>query len=575
MDEQKLTGYPSIDKPWLKYYNKELISGEIPQVRVYDYMFSKNREFPNDVALNYFGRKISYSSLFENIDKAAKSFKALGVNEGDIVTLCMPSLPETIYSFYALNRIGAIANLIDPRYNPEKIQKLINTAKSDILLFVDVVEAKIDIIADSICSTKIICVSPASSFPSMLKTLYLVQDRISKKHNKSFMTWNTFIEAGANFDSDYDCRYKPDSPVAIVYTGGTTGTPKGAIMTTLGINTIVYHQKSCMPLVKRQSRYLDIMPPFIAFGLTCGMNNPLCEGAELDLIPTFNHHKFDQLILKHRPNHVIGVPSFWEDLSNSKKVKNRDLSFLQSIIAGGDGMNAASEVKVNDFLKNHNCLEPLLKGYGLTEVSSCATFTCTHSSNKIGSVGIPLAKNNIKVVDPNTNRELKYNEQGEIYIQTSSIFGGYFNLETETQENVVIDNEGKQWVRTYDIGYVDEDGCLFIVDRMRNMIIRSDGFKVFPQVIENCIMAHPAVEACKVIGIKDPAFPRGMLPKAFIVISKDKRDNSDTILNEIQDICNTHLPEYQIPVGYVSKDELPLTSIGKIDLQALEGETAQ
>lgn len=242
-------------------------------------------------------------------------------------------------------------------------------------------------------------------------------------------------------------------------------------MTTLGINTIVYHQKSCMPLVRRQSRYLDIMPPFIAFGLTCGMNNPLCEGAELDLIPTFDHHKFDELILKHRPNHVIGVPSFWEDLSNSKKVKNKDLSFLQSIIAGGDGMNATSEAKVNDFLKKHNCLEPLLKGYGLTEVSSCAAFTCTRSSNKIGSVGIPLAKNNIKVVDPNTNCELKYNEQGEIYIQTSSIFGGYFNLETETPENIVIDSEGRQWIRTYDIGYVDEDGCLFIVDRMRNIII--------------------------------------------------------------------------------------------------------
>lgn len=564
------TGYPSIDKPWLKYYDEELLSGEIPQVRVYDYMFSKNKDFPNDVALNYFGRKISYSSLFENIDKVAKAFKALGVNEGDIITLCMPSLPETIYLFYALNRIGAIANLIDPRYNPEKIQKLINAAKSNILLFIDAIESKIEVIADSICSVKIICVSPANSFPPILKTLYLVQDQIFKKHNKSFITWNTFIRAGTNFDSDYDCHYKSDAPVAIVYTGGTTGTPKGAIMTTLGINTIVYHQKSCMPLVRRQSRYLDIMPPFIAFGLTCGMNNPLCEGAELDLIPTFDHHKFDELILKHRPNHVIGVPSFWEDLSNSKKVKNKDLSFLQSIIAGGDGMNATSEAKVNDFLKKHNCLEPLLKGYGLTEVSSCAAFTCTRSSNKIGSVGIPLAKNNIKVVDPNTNCELKYNEQGEIYIQTSSIFGGYFNLETETPENIVIDSEGRQWIRTYDIGYVDEDGCLFIVDRMRNIIIRADGFKVFPQVIENCIMTHPAVEACKVIGVKDPDFPRGMLPKAYIVISKDKRENSAAILNEIRDVCNKHLPEYQIPITYVSRNELPLTSVGKIDLKALE-----
>lgn len=170
------TGYPSIDKPWLKYYDEELLSGKIPQVRVYDYMFSKNKDFPNDVALNYFGRKISYSSLFENIDKVAKAFKALGVNEGDIITLCMPSLPETIYLFYALNRIGAIANLIDPRYNPEKIQKLINAAKSNILLFIDAIESKIEVIADSICSVKIICVSPANSFPPILKTLYLVQD---------------------------------------------------------------------------------------------------------------------------------------------------------------------------------------------------------------------------------------------------------------------------------------------------------------------------------------------------------------------------------------------------------------
>ena len=572
--EGPLTGYPSIDKQWLKYYEDEYILGNIPNKRVYDVIYENNKNHLNDIALLYYGRKITYEEFFHNIELTARSFSALNVSEGDIVSVIMPSIPETLYSFYALNRLGVTANMIDPRYNSEKMKKLINETNSKVVLVINIAEDKISEIKDDIKAKYVISVSPAESLPFGLKFVLNTKNFITKflsDKKVKYLSWKEFIYNGQN-SPFIDSKYNPEFPCAIVYTGGTTGVPKGAIMTTYGLNTIVYHQKSAMPLVKRQSRYLDIMPPFIAFGLTCGMNNPLSEGAILDLIPTFDHNKFAELIVKHKPNHVIGVPSFWISLTTSKYAKDKSFSYLSSPIAGGDGISMVNEKSVNAFLLSHGCISRLAKGYGLTEVSSCASFTCSEESNKLGSVGIPLVKDNFKVVDPISKEELRTNETGEILINTSSIMGGYLNNKEATNNIIETDEFGTNWVKTEDVGYIDSDGCLFINDRIKNVIIRPDGFKVFPIEIERWILEHPLVQNCKVVGVSQNEFASGKFPLAYIVLKPYASNNTEEVLSQIWELCFKHLPEYQIPIDFIVKSKLPLTSIGKIDVKLLQSE---
>ena len=569
-----LTGYPDIDKVWLSQYDNTAIMGNIPEKRVYDVIYDNNKDYLSSTALVYYGRKISFNELFMNIEKTAQAFMSYGVKEGDIVSIIMPSTPETFYAFYALNRLGVTANMIDPRYNSEKIKHLIKDTNSRMVLVVNVSEEKIESIKDEISTKNIVSVSPTISLPLILN-LGLEAKKLFSRQNKEsksgFISWQEFI-ANRNNEAVVDAKYNPDFPTAIVYTGGTTGPSKGAIMTTKCLNAIAYHQKSSMPLVERKSKYLNIMPPFIAFGLTCGINNPLSIGAEVDLIPNFNHHEFAQLLNKHKPNHVIGVPSFWLGLTESKYALKRDFSYLKSIIAGGCGINPEEEKRVNKFLHQHGCENMLSKGYGLTEVSSCASFTCNQSVNKLGSVGIPLVKDNFKIVDPETKEEKMYNEHGEIYITGPSIMGGYFNNDTQTKFMIENDEFNNPWVKTGDIGYIDKDGCIFIEDRIKNMIIRPDGFKVYPLTIESIILKHPGIYTCKVVGVSQPSYSIGKFPLAYIVIKDEYKNSTENIVSELNDLCLNNLPEYQIPIDFIVKDTLPYTSIGKVDTNTLENE---
>lgn len=572
-----LTGYPEIDKVWLRYYDNDAIKGNIPEKRVYDVIYDNNRKHLSDTALLYYGRKISFGEFFDNIKKAAQAFINFGIKEGDSVSIIMPSTPETFYAFYALNRLGVTANMIDPRYNEDKIKHLINDTNSKMVIVINVSEDKIENIRPYLTTKNIISVSPTLSLPLVLNLgLQAIELFKGKKDsNKSnFMTWEDFIEYRGN-KPVIDAKYDPDFPAAIVYTGGTTGPSKGAIMTTKCLNAIAYHQKSSMPLVKRKDKYLNIMPPFIAFGLTCGINNPLSVGAVVDLIPNFNHQEFAQLLNKHKPKHVIGVPSFWLSLTDSKYAMDRDFSYLRSIIAGGCGINPEEEKRVNKFLTQHGCQYKLSKGYGLTEVSSCASFTSCDLNNKLGSVGIPLVKDNFKIVDPETKEEKMYGESGEIYITGPSIMGGYLNNEAQTKAMIHTDDFGTKWVETGDIGSIDKDGCIFIEDRIKNMIIRPDGFKVYPLTIENIILQHPGIYTCKVVGGSKPEYSMGKFPVAYIVIKDEYKLKTEDIIKEVNNLCLKNLPEYQVPIDFIIKDSLPYTSIGKVDTKSLESEYNQ
>lgn len=569
--EKKLTGYASIDKPWLKHYSEEALKVKLPECTIYEYVKEKNKENYKKTAINYLGRKISYKEMFGSIEKAAKAFSALGVKEGELVSMCMLTMPQTVYSIYALNKLGAICNLIEPRTNASLIRDRINACGSKVLVVVDVFLPKIIEIVGETSLEKIIVVPVSKSMPALTTMVFkLTKGRRLPKipRNPKFLSWDKFIVLGR--DKTVTAKtYEKNYPAAIIYTGGTTGVSKGAILSNDCFTAMAAEAYYDAPTLFTGERFLEIMPPFIAYGLIFGHFIPFCAGLENCLVPVFVPEKFADYVLKYKPNHVIGVPTFFESLANNKKISKKDLSFLTSCITGGDKLLVATERHINAIYKDRGCKNAIMKGYGMTEMGSAATFTVNENCNIEGSVGIPSQYNIVKVIDPNTGEELKYNEQGELCMTGPTMMLGYFNNEKETKNVMRKHADGLTWIHTGDIGYVTEDGIVYIVDRIKRMIIRPDGHNVWPSLIENVIVKHAAVSDCAVVGLPNNEYENGKIPTAFIVL-KEGILPSDALISEIDAISKKHLPERDVALAYHFVEALPLTLLGKIDYRALE-----
>jgi len=567
------TGYPSIDKPWLKYFSNEALQTALPQKTIYEYLYDCCKNRLNRTATNYFGNKGTYSELFHNIDIATHAFRKCGVREGDMVSLCMLNMPETLYVVYALNRIGAICNNIEPRVNAEQIKDRINNVESKILIVVDVFLGKIKEIADKTQLSTIIVVPISRSMPFYIKAAF----KISKGHlipkmpmDKKYVLYDEFIADVVIDNSIDDVEYKKNSPAVIIYTGGTTGVSKGAILSNDSVVAVAASVVYDVPRLYTGDRFLGIMPPFIAYGFVFGMFIPLCAGLEVIQIPNFKPEMLDTLVLKYKPNHIIGVPSFFERLAKSKRMKNKDLSFLLCTITGGDQLLENTEKLINDFFHSHNCKYDILKGYGMTEMGSAVTVTATDECNILGSVGIPSHSAVVKVIDHDTGEELKYNESGEICMRSPGMMLEYLNNPTETDKVMRKHADGHLWIHTGDIGYMNEAGVIFIKGRIKRMIIRPDGHNVWPSKIEEVIMSHPAVSECVCVGTANPNGANGKIPTAYIVV-ENGIERTDNLLEEIDNFEREKLPERDIAMKLVYIDEIPLTSVGKVDYRALEG----
>ena len=569
MQEKKLTGYPSIDKPWLKYYSEEAINAPLPECTMYEYLWENNKDHLGNIALNYYDRKITYGELFENIEKAAKAFYALGVKQGDIVVLATVTTPETIYAFYGLNRLGVVSNMVDPRTSTEGIKTYITEVDARLVLTIDAALPKIEKAVIGTNTETILVVSPADSLPQPKKALFQISNRLRGKTPKlsgNCLPWSEFIQKGKSIVPEY-IAYQKDTCCVIVHTGGTTGTPKGVMLSNDNINALVMQSILTEIDMKREHNWLDIMPPFIAYGIGMGIHLPLVIGMENILIPSFDPQEFDSLLLKHRAIHMVFVPSYWETLINSKKMRNQDLSFIIAPTVGGDSMNEELETAANDFLHTHGCKYSVTKGYGMTEV--CAGVTGTLDvCNEIGSVGVPFVKTTISIFDVLTNEELKYGEIGEICVSGPNVMLGYYNNPKATDEIIVIHQDGQRWVHSGDLGYLDESGSLFVIGRIKRIIVRYDGFKVFPSQIENVISKSALVHTCCVVGVADKSHAQGRLPIVYII--KSGKESDDAVKTELFNLCKNELPEYAQPIDFIFTEDLPLTPIGKIDYRALE-----
>ena len=562
--------YASQAKPWLKYYDQKFIDQTLPALSAFEYVCQRSKNHLNDTALEYYGRKFTYADLIVNVKKTAAALRGAGVKKGDIITVVSIMTPEIIALFYAADMMGATLNLVDPRYSVEGIREYIEEVDSHLLVCLNVVYERCRQAAKRTNVEKVIVLSPADSLPPVMAVGYKLTTPDKNKYASNVIRWKQFIKGGEGQSTAAE-PYDPDHACVVVHTGGTTGSPKGVMLTDDCFNGIALQFQAYPKLFHRGQKLMNVMPPFIAYGFACGIHLPLVLGFTVIIIPNLDPAKLGSLVLKHKPEHMFGVPTHYQQLAADPKLRDKDLSFITNYAAGGDSLSRGAEQTVNDFLAAHGARYPIAKGYGMTEVSSAAT-VAAGLDNKPGSVGIPMVNTVVAAFEPGTDQELPIGQRGELCISGPCLMKGYYNKPEETAILLRRHPDGRVWAHTGDMGYLDEDGFVFLDSRIKRMIIRHDGFKVFPSMIENVVSRHPAVHQCSVVGCTDKDHTQGRLPFVYIVLKADTTAKKKQVIRELERMCAEELPEYVQPVAYKFISSMPMTPVGKVDYRQLEAD---
>ena len=562
--------YASQAKPWLKYYDQKFIDQTLPALSAFEYVCQRSKNHLNDTALEYYGRKFTYADLIVNVKKTAAALRGAGVKKGDIITVVSIMTPEIIALFYAADMMGATLNLVDPRYSVEGIREYIEEVDSHLLVCLNVVYERCRQASKRTNVEKVIVLSPADSLPPVMAVGYKLTTPDKNKYASNVIRWKQFIKGGEGQSTAAE-PYDPDHACVVVHTGGTTGSPKGVMLTDDCFNGIALQFQAYPKLFHRGQKLMNVMPPFIAYGFACGIHLPLVLGFTVIIIPNLDPAKLGSLVLKHKPEHMFGVPTHYQQLASDPKLRDKDLSFIINYAAGGDSLSRGAEQTVNDFLAAHGARYPIAKGYGMTEVSSAAT-VAAGLDNKPGSVGIPMVNTVVAAFEPGTDQELPIGQRGELCISGPCLMKGYYNKPEETAILLRRHPDGRVWAHTGDMGYLDEDGFVFLDSRIKRMIIRHDGFKVFPSMIENVVSRHPAVHQCSVVGCADKDHTQGRLPFVYIVLKADTTAKKKQVIRELERMCAEELPEYVQPVAYKFISSMPMTPVGKVDYRQLEAD---
>lgn len=567
-----VTGYASIDKPWLKYYNENNLNIQRDNCSAYEYMKKQNEKELDDIALSYMNLEVTYKELLENIEKSTKALIALGITLGDTVTILTLTIPENIYLLYALNRIGAIANIVDPRLKGDELKEIINQTDSKILVANNplITDETINKLKENTNLRTIILMDPLESLrkEKVIDKYISIKEKLQKKYKNNFvLKYQTFIANGNKTILSNLPKTTEEMPAIMVRTGGTTGKPKTVILSNKNLNEMAKQHHLGEYNFKRQDKFLNFLPPFIAYGICCATHMPLVLGLNIRLIPIFDAKSFPKLMKKYQPNIVFGGPILYEKMMNSKYTKNLDLSNFKIPVSGGDTMNIELEKKVNNYFKKNNAPHIIGQGYGMTEASSSVCYS-KENSYALGSVGIPLIDNTIAIFDPETFEEKRIGEEGEVCIKTDTTMYGYLNNQEEFEKVIKTHSDGSIWLHTGDIGKMNNSGNLYIIGRIKRIIV-SNGNKIFPTTIENIILKNPQVSSCSVVGVSHKTLRK--VPVANIVL-KDKNTDIRKLVNELNQEIKRELPEFYLPQIYIFKKELPYTSINKIDYKKLEEE---
>ncbi len=559
--------------PWLKYYGNTPASLEYPHKTMYEMVEAAAKRHPNHVAYVFMGKKTSYTEFMKRIQAAAQGLYKMGIRKGDKVTICMANTPQALDCFYALNRIGAIPNMIHPLSAAQEIAFYLNFSKSKAILTLDQFYYKVaEILPQLENPTEILIAKVVDELPAPLSALYPLTKtaRAVKKLPKAGYTlWYDMVKAGKNTRLPAQ-KSRYDSCGAILYSGGTTGTTKGIMLSNLNFNALALQTIAASGFTMEEisnMKMLSVMPVFHGFGLGIGIHTPLVAGGTCILIPQFNVKVYAKTLMKQKPNLIPGVPTLFEALLRTEDLEGADLSFLKGIFSGGDSLSPELKKKVDAFLREHNCSEQIREGYGTTE---CVTASCLTPKDyaRQGSIGVPFPDTYYKIVEPGTTNEVGPNIEGEICISGPTVMLGYMDNPYETANTLRRHYDGRIWLHTGDLGHMDQDGFVYFRQRIKRMIITS-GYNVYPSQLENIIDANDKVLISCVIGVKDPY--RVQRVKAYVVPMPGV-EPSEALKQEILDYCSGRIAKYAMPREIEFRKELPKTLVGKVAYRVLEEE---
>ncbi len=506
------------ERPWLKYYEKAGVPStlEYPDCSMVDMVIQSAEKWPDNIAYSYYGNKVTYKNFVKKIEKAARALKNYGVKEGDKVTICMPNTPEGITMVYAVNMVGAVCNMVHPLSSEKELEYYIKVAESKYVLVIDAVFDKIYKLRDVAQLERIIVVRPSDGLGFLKQRLYkLVHVKKVKlpSNDSRVVLWEDFIANSYFYQGNYYEERGGADPAVIMYSGGTTGAPKAVLLSNHNINAEAMCDDAAIRQIVPGATVLSILPLFHCFGLGVCIHTPLCRGMGCILIPAFSHKEFADIIKKNSPNFIVGVPTLFEALLNTK-LKSDDLKSVTAVICGGDALTQTLRTKVNNYLKSHGSDAKIRVGYGLTEGSGAVCLS-PEDSFADGIIGAPMPDTDIKIVRSNTFDRLPVGAEGEICISGPLVMMGYMSDEAETAQALRIHPDGKVWLHTGDLGSLREDGFIYFEQRVKRMII-SSGYNIYPTHLESVINSHEAVLTSTVIGIDHPY--KGQVPKAFIVL---------------------------------------------------------
>ena len=563
----------SATAPWHKFYGNTPATLDYPHKTMCQLLLETAKQYPDNIAYIFQGKETSYAAFMRRIEATAKGLYKLGIRRGDRVTICMANTPQAVDCFYALNRIGAIPNMIHPLSAAAEIAFYLNVSHSKAILTLAQFYDKVSSVRDQLEQpVEILVARIADELPFPLNTLYPLTagGKADRAPKGAYTLWTDMVAAGKDTQLPPD-EGKYDDCGAILYSGGTTGTNKGIQLSNLNFNALGMQTIAASGFGSVAGmKMLSIMPVFHGFGLGIGIHTALIGGATCILVPQFSIKVYTDTLKKHKPNLIPGVPTLFEALLRAEGLEKEDLSFLKGIFSGGDSLSPELKKKVDAFLKEHGCTEQIREGYGTTE---CVTASCLTPKDyaRSGSIGVPFPDVYYKIVKAGTTEECEPNVEGEICISGPTVMLGYMDQPEETANTLKPHGDGRIWLHTGDLGHMDEDGFVYFRQRLKRMIITS-GYNVYPSQLENIIDGHEKVLLSCVIGIKDQY--RGQKIKAYIVPMPGV-EPTEELKEEILSYCAGQIAKYAMPREVEFRTELPKTLVGKVAYRVLEEEAAR